>query len=48
MVHDSWLEATNAIYGTTDAFYGTTNADAGVGIGMKMGGSKKIIEKAMN
>ena len=28
------------IYGTTNAVYGTTNAHAGVGIGMKRGGSK--------
>ena len=28
--------------------YGTTNADAGVGIGMKRGDSKKVIEKAIN
>ena len=35
-------------YGTTNVGYGTTNADAGVGIGMKRGDSKKLIEKAIN
>ena len=37
-----------AAVGTTNTVYGTTNVDAGVGIGMKRGDSKKMIEKAMN
>ena len=36
------------VCGTTNAVYGTTNAVAGVGIVMKRGDSKRLIEKAIN
>ena len=42
------MPTTGAGSGTTNTGYRTTNADAGVGIGMKRGDSKKLIEKAIN
>ena len=35
-------------YGTTNVGYRTTNADAGVGIGLKRGGFRNLIKKAIN
>ena len=36
------------VYGTTKTVYRTTNTDEGVGIGMKRGGLRNLIKKAMN
>ena len=45
---DHPLGATNIGYGTTNIGYRTTNAYAGVGIVIKRGDSKILIEKAIN